>query len=76
MTELDQVRYVGPTRQVSNLSCPVDMKTINSGDIGYIVQLHTPTVFDVAFSNPDGTTRVWTVLEAEELEMVKPSRTH
>jgi hypothetical protein len=74
--ELDQVRYVGPRRKVSNLSREGGMKFINTGDVGIIIMAHIPSVFDVEFSNFEGTTWLWTVLEVAELEMVKPNAPH
>jgi Domain of unknown function (DUF4926) len=74
--ELDQVGYVGPRRKVSNFSRAGEMTFINTGDVGTIIMAHTPSVFDVEFSNFDGTTLLWTVLEAAELEMVKANATH
>ncbi len=72
--ELDWVRYIGPRKRVSNFSSADEMKYINTGEVGCIVTAHTPSVFDVEFINTDGTTRLWTVLEATQLEMVIPNR--
>jgi Domain of unknown function (DUF4926) len=72
--ELDWVKYTGPRKKVSNLSGANEMKYINTGEVGCIVTAHTPSVFDVEFINADGTTRLWTVLEAAQLEMVRPNR--
>jgi Domain of unknown function (DUF4926) len=52
------------------------MKFINTGDVGTIVVAHTPSVFDIEFSNFDGTTWLWTELEAAELEIVKINAPH
>jgi hypothetical protein len=74
--ELDEVRFVGPRKKVNNFARAGEMKFINPGDVGTIVMAHTPSVFDVEFSHTDGTTWLWTLIEAADLEMVKPNAPH
>lgn len=57
-----RVQFIGSTKDYSDL---------RSGDIGYVIERYEDGNYEVEFSNPDGSTRVQTVIPENYLAVTE-----
>ena len=58
----NRVRFVGPVK---------DYPDLRIGDIGYVIEDYEDGNYEVAFSNPDGSTRVQAVIPDRHLVLAE-----